>query len=92
MFLIVDSACVCVCVWGGGGGLSMPVTQCVFVIFALLVTDVCWDSETVTSSFCLHCTCNKLKRLHVHLSIIQCCVQSVARVKNQDPIVSQWQG
>ena len=22
-----------------------------FVIFALLVTDVCWDSETVTSSF-----------------------------------------
>ena len=56
MFLVVDSACVCVCV--GGGGLSMPVC---FVIFALPVTDVCWDSETVTSSFCLHCTCNKLK-------------------------------
>ena len=85
MFLIVDSACVCV----GGGGVEHA---CVFVIFALLVTDVCWDSETVTSSFCLHCTCNKLKRLHVHLSIIQCCVQSVARVKNQDPIVSQRQG
>ena len=44
MFLVVDSACVCV---GGGGGEH----ACVFVIFALLVTDVCWDSETVTSSF-----------------------------------------
>ena len=77
-----------VCVGGGGGSEH----ACVFVIFALLVTDVCWDSETVTSPFCLYCACNKLKRLHVHLSIIQCCVQSVARVKKQDPIVSQRQG
>ena len=59
---------MCVCVCGGGGGGLRVEHACVFVIFALLVTDVCWDSETVTSSFCLHCTCNELKRLHVHLA------------------------
>ena len=41
MFLVVDS--VCVCVLGGGGGGGGVEHACVFVIFALLVTDVFWD-------------------------------------------------
>ena len=62
-----------VCVWGGGGWACLCV--CYF----------CSSSDRRMLGFrdcyflfCLYCTFNKLKRLHVHLSIIHCCVQSVA--------------